>query len=136
MLILHPREVRIGGVLYEGVTLVAVDRLARSEVLEWGDEGPQVMFADVPRREVRVRVEQDLTRDELVGPAVGSVVEVRFSTSASASESGRSEVSATCVVLGVRHELSQRRGAVRVMELVAVSVDGVADPVTVQSVGV
>lgn len=133
MLILNPSRVLFAGAAWEDVTLVAVERTASRVVREWGDAGPHVVLADAPEQRVDVRVERSLVRDGPDGPRPGDSGELSFCTSPTGSEAGRVRVRAVCVVLSSRYELSGKRGAVRVVELAAVSADGAADPVQVSA---
>lgn len=133
MLVLSPREVRFGGETWAGVASVAVDRRASRAVVEWSDAGPHAAFADVAEVEVRVRVTQHLDADASDGPEAGASGTLTFVTAPGRSGAHRRRVSAACVVLGVTHEVSERRAGVRTIELVAVSPDGGAgDPVSVE----
>lgn len=131
MLILNPSRVRFAGAAWEDVTRVAVDRAATRKVVEWGDAGPHVVLADVPEQTVTITVERQLARDGFDAPRPGESGELTLYASPVGSEAGRVRVRATCVVLAVTHELSARKGALRVVELIAVSTDGAADPVVI-----
>lgn len=133
MLILNPSRVRFAGVPWEDVTLVAIDRGATKTLTEWSDSGPHVVLVDVPEQKVTIRVERQLMRDGLEAPRPGDLGEVSFHASPMGSEAARVRVRAMCVVIGVTHELSARRGAVRTIEMIAVSTDGAADPVVVSA---
>lgn len=131
MLILNPSRASFAGAPWDDVTAVVIDRVAGKTVLEWSDAGPYAVLADVPEQKVTFKVERQLLRDGLDGPRPGDSGELSFYAAPSASEAGRVRVRATCVVLGVTHELLGKRGAVRTVELAAVSSDGAADPVLV-----
>jgi len=132
MLVLNPREVTFDGETWGNVSLVAIDRKAETSVVEFGDLGPHAVFADVPARRVEIRVERDVVRDDLGGPLPGQIGELAFFTAPTASNAGRKRVTSQAVVLGVRHELSTKKGAIRRIDLVAVSPDGAQDPVSIQ----
>lgn len=131
MLLLNPRVVKFGGVVWESVAAVAVDRRAQKTVEEWSDLGPYATLADVPEQRVRITVLQELTREEVGSPRPGESGVVSFFTSPGDADAGRRKVSATAVVLDVSHELSLKKGAVRTITLAAVSADGAADPITI-----
>lgn len=132
MLILNPREVTFGGEVWEDVSAVVVDRQARRAVTEWSDLGPQVVLADAPEQLVTVRVVQQVARDDVGSPVPGASEALTFCTSPAGGDTPRRRVVAQCVVMDVTHELSVKNGAVRTVKLVAVSGDGVADPVTIE----
>ncbi len=131
MLILNPARVRFAGAAWEDVTRIAIDREAARPIAEWGDAGPHVVLADVPEQRVRITIERQLVRDGMDGPRPGESGELTFYASPAGSEAGRVRVRATGVVIAVTHELSGRKGAIRTVELLAVSSDGAADPVAV-----
>jgi len=134
VLLLNPRSVVFGSATWSGVTSVSVDRDAERLVSELGASGPHVVLADVPEQRVRVKVVQEMDGDDLAAPEPGEMAAMSFTASANASGAGQTEVSLTAVVTGVRYEVSRRGGAVRTVSLIAVSSDGVADPVVVSEV--
>ena len=132
MLILNPRAVRFGGAEWEDVSAVVVDRQAKRTVTEWSDLGPQVVLVDAPEQLVTVRVVQQVAGDDIGTPVPGESGELGFATAPAGGDTPRRRVVAQCVVTDVTHELSIKNGAVRTVKLVAVSSDGIADPVTVE----
>ncbi|MBM4108995.1 MAG: hypothetical protein FJ255_09355 [Phycisphaerae bacterium] len=135
MLLLNPRRVRFGSEAWEDVTAMVIDRRAARTVLEWSDEGPHAVLADVPRQRVGIRVVQQVAREDVSSPRPGDEALLVAYTSPAGSEGGRRRVSCFAVVVGVSHELSLSRGAVRTVELVAVSASGGADPIVVEDAG-
>lgn len=133
MLLLNPRVVRFGSATWEDVAAVAVDREAHRLVLEWGDLGPHAVFADVPEQKVTIRVVQEVARGDVDVPRPGEQGTVEFHTSPASGSAGRRRVSATAVITDVTHEVSLKGGAIRRVTLVAVSGDGVTDPVSVSA---
>lgn len=131
MLLLNPRMVRFGAEMWQDVSAVVIDRSAARQVVEWSDDGPHVVLADVPEQKVTVRVVQDVASDDVDAPTPGEQGELRFYTSPTAAEGGRRRVSTEAVVLSVTHELSLKKGAVRTVTLVAVSADGATDPISI-----
>ncbi|MCC6678794.1 MAG: hypothetical protein IT436_16805 [Phycisphaerales bacterium] len=135
MLVLNPRVVKFGSVVWDGVLSVAIDRLANRKTIGWTDAGPHATFADIPEQRIEVRITQELTREDLAGPIPGQQAELVLYTSPTSSEAGRRKVSLQAVVVQVSHELSLKKGAVRMIELVAVSATGAGDPVTISDAG-
>jgi hypothetical protein len=135
MLILNPRSVVFGGSRWEGVVSVAIDRLPQRLVEEWSDEGPFAVLVDVPEERTRIKVVQEILRDDLDAPRPGEQGTLSLCTSPAASDAGRRRLSASAVVLRVEHEVSVKTGAVRTVTLAAVSADGAADPVSVGDAG-
>lgn len=131
MLVLNPRVVKFGPAVWDGVLAVAIDRLANRRVIEWSDAGPHAVFADVPEQRIEVKVTQELAREDLAGPVPGQQGELVLHTSPTATDAARRKVSVQAVVVQVGHELSLKKGALRTIELVAVSATGSADPVVI-----
>jgi len=137
MLILNPQSVVFGSVVLEQVTMVAMDRVGTRVVLEWGDGGPHVVFADVPEQRVNVRVVQEVdVVVESVKP--GDLGTLSFVASMSGADAGRRKVSATAVVTGVGYEVGRSAAstgaaprAIRTLTFVLVSGNGATDPVVV-----
>lgn len=132
MLVLNPRQVTFDGERWEDVTAVSIDREAAREVVEWGDLGPHVVLADAPEQRVTVKVTQQVVRDDIDSPRPGDAGELSFHTSPAGTDAGRRRVRASVVVVRCAHEVGQKAGAVRVVEMVAVSSDGAADPIVVE----
>lgn len=136
MLLLNPRRVRFAGTAFEDVAAIVVDRSAAKEVVQWSDLGPHVVLADVPEQRVEIRVVQNLSGarpgESVDAPSPGQAGELVFHTSPTAGAGGRKRIAVQVVVLGVEHELSLRRGAVRTVRFVGISSDGQADPLSVQ----
>lgn len=135
MLILNPRKVTFGPAVWDNVSLVAIDRAAEKVIAEWGDAGPHAVLADVPRQKVSITVQMDLLREDLAGPAPGDQQQLELVTTPTAADSTRRRLRTQAVVTAVRHEVSLKRGAVRVIELIAVSTAGNLDPITITDAG-
>ncbi len=141
MLILNPGIVTFGARTLGDVVMLTVDRSAHRRVEEWSDAGPYAVFADVPEQRVRVRVVQELSREDVGGASPGEAGTLTFRTSPASAESGRRKAAASAVVVGVTHEIVSRGSAGgrptarRIIELIAVSPDGAADPITLTDGG-
>jgi len=131
MLLLNPRLVKFGDATWETITAIAIDRAAHRTAEDWGDLGPYATFADVPEARVRIRITQELTRDDISEPKTGELAQLVFYTAPTSSDAGRKQIAATTVILAVEHELSLKRGAVRTITLAAVSPDGIQDPIQI-----
>lgn len=130
MLLLNPRTAKFGDMRWTEITAIAIDRTPRRRVEEWSDEGPYAVFADVPEQRVRIVITQELVQSDTDPPIPGAQDTLIFYTSPAPADSARKKVSATAVILDVRHELSLKKGAVRTITLAAVS-DGASDPITI-----
>lgn len=129
MIVLRPDEVRFGGAVWEGVIRVTVDRLSSRTVDEWGEVGGHLVFVDVARQRVVMKVTQEIDGDDFEAPGLGD--EGLFSFRGSkGSDVGAVEVEAVGVVESVLNKVSDF-GATRTITLIAVSSDGVVDPITV-----
>ncbi len=133
MLVLSPESVEFEGESWPAVELISIDRTSKREVVEVGDAGPQVVFVDVPERRVNVRVVRRIERSELDSVRPGDAGELSFRAGFGQTDAGWSEVSLDAVVTRVTHEF-ERGGVKRVVVMVAVSSDGVTDPVRVEGV--
>jgi hypothetical protein len=131
VLILNPREVTFSGAAWPNVTVVAIDRKATRLAVSWSDNGPHPTFADAPEQDATVRVVMDVEREDIDGPRPGERGTLGFVTSPTASDASRRRVAVTCVVTGVAHELSFERGSVRTVNLIALSTNGAADPISI-----
>ncbi|MFI4898390.1 MAG: hypothetical protein ACIARR_11250 [Phycisphaerales bacterium JB059] len=128
---LNPRRVEFGSSTWTNVTSVSVGRSARHVLTEWGDGGAHVVFADVPEQLVTVRVVQEMLGDDMDRVRPGERGTLSFVTGQNSSDAGTREVTIDAVVRTVSYETSVSRGSRRYVELVAISPDGVSDPVGV-----
>jgi hypothetical protein len=135
MFVLNPEKVQFGSAAWPNVVSVAVDSAAVQPAEDWGDGGPWCVLVDCPQRRVALTVKQELRGTPLPDGAaeLGAQAELKFYTSPSASSRGRVRVKATAVITGVSHEHRVGAAPVRVIELLAVSADGAADPVAVEA---
>jgi hypothetical protein len=131
MLILNPRQVTFANENLPNVTLIAIDRTSTRLAVSWTDNGPHPTFADAPEQQVDIKVVMDVESEDVDVPRPGELATLTFVTSPTASDASRRHVSMTAVVIGVSHELSLKRGAVRTVDLIAISTDGAADPISV-----
>ena len=134
MVILNPTSVRFGDECLEGVTSVTIDRVAERELVEWSDLGPHVVLADTPEQRVNARLVQSLQRGTIESPRPGDMATLSFLTQG--DDQSRVEVSATAVVTRVTHavrDAGKCDGFTRTIELVLVSSDGSADPVSLEA---
>ncbi|MGE3107528.1 MAG: hypothetical protein AB7G11_00965 [Phycisphaerales bacterium] len=132
MLVLNPPLVKFDTLVWTDVTLVMVDRHGDKVVLERGDLGPHVIFADVPERRIAIRVTREMLRDDVGSPKPGQQGDLVFYTAPGAADGLRRRVRATCVITGVTHEVGRLRGALQSILLVAISSDGAADPIAIE----
>lgn len=133
MLVLSPESVAFEGESWAAVEVISIDRTPKREVVEVGDAGPQVVFVDVPERRVNVRVVRRIERSELDSVKPGDAGELSFRAGFGRTDAGWSVVTVDAVVTRVTHEFAPD-GVKRVVVMVGVSSDGVADPVGVEEV--
>lgn len=134
MLILNPREVTFASAVWTDVTLISLNRRGTKVVLDWTDDGPHPTFADVPEQRTDVRIVMEVARGEVSGPRPGEAGTLTFITGPGASDAGRRRLTLSIVITAVEHELSDRKGAVRTIDAVALSSDAATDPVSVANV--
>jgi hypothetical protein len=130
MLLLNPRQVRFGTILLDAITAIVIDRSPHRSVEEWSDLGPYATLADVPEQKVRIRLTQELARDDTAALRPGEQATLSFYTAPNSTDAGRKKLAATAAILSVEHELSPKRGALRTITLAAIS-DGSTDPITI-----
>lgn len=135
MLWLNPRRVTIGTLTLDHVESVTLDRTGDKVIVEYGDAGPQVQFVDVPERRVTFRIVRVLVADEATPVKPGDQAVLSFRTSPSASGAQVREISATVVITSLEHSVTIKRGAVQTITAIAVSANGIADPVTETVIG-
>lgn len=138
MLFASPAQVSLLGVDLDAVELVAIDRKAERLSEEWSDIGPHLVFADVPEQRAVVRIRRrldDAQSANFVGAiAPGAQGAFSMRASHSAAENIAVELDATVVVISVEHDLSRSKGAVQTIACLALSADGVVDPIAAQEI--
>ena len=131
MLLLNPTTVRFGATILPNITSIAIDRTPRRRVEDWSDLGPYAVLADVPEQRIRIHITQELTESDTVAPTPGQQATLSFHTSPTRGDSARKKLTATAVILEVKHELSQKRGATRTITVAVISTDGTTDPIAI-----
>ncbi|MEM7755176.1 MAG: hypothetical protein AAF297_06030 [Planctomycetota bacterium] len=134
MRVLNPGVVEFEGEGWEDVLSVNVSRFGEEVAVEFADAGPHVLFCDVPRQQVNVRVVQRVVGDDLSAPGLGDSGTLVFETAANSSAARRAGVEIEAVVTGVQYSVASGGEARRTVSLVGVSEDGVVDPVGVDAV--
>jgi hypothetical protein len=129
MLLLNPRTVRFGQATWENISAAIIDRAPHKTIEEWSDSGPYATFADCPEQRTRITILQELNSEDVTAPRPGDSATLTLYTSPGADR-GRKKVSCAAVVLAVIHELSLKKGALRTIQLAAISPDGSTDPIT------
>lgn len=139
MLIVDPERVEFDGVEWGGVVAVAVDRAAAGPIVEWTDAGPHPTFADAPEQTVTVRVHRRLSKNEIGSPRPGDLGLFRFVAAHAGDASSLVRASASAMVEKVGHRIVGGGGggggvAEQTIQLVALSADGLADPLTLETI--
>jgi hypothetical protein len=132
MLWLHPKEVLLFGVALDGVSSVAVDRIAARTAEEHGDLGPHVVFVDAPEQRVIVKIRRcvdAVSAGVLSGIAVGAMGELSLRVAPLTSDRIARRITAMVVVRSVNHDFTERDGLVQSISMTAVSSDGATDPI-------
>ncbi len=134
MLTITPTNVRFDTLTLDEVTHIAVERAAERAVVEWSDLGSHATFADVPEQRITVKVVRRALRGDLGALAPGQLGELSFVVSPVGTAAAARKHAAQCVVLSVKYDLShppKGPGAVQMIEFVAISSTGAADPFTI-----
>lgn len=131
MLVIGRGELVFGSRVLPGVVSVAVDRTASEEIVSFGDRGPHVAFADVPRVRVAIKVVRELSASEFDSVKPGEEGLLRVEVSPGRTENGRVSIEASAVAVRVTHAV-EAKGATQTLVFVAIGVDGGAgEPVSV-----
>ena len=136
MLLPHPNSLTFADTPLPDATLVTIDRAAAKEILDWSDNGPHPIFADVPEQRTTITIVRTLTRGDLAAPRPGEQGDLTFVFSAAGAntDAQRKRLSATCVVRDIRHELNPAKPggahARQLITLLALSPTGTEDPIT------
>jgi hypothetical protein len=132
MLVLNPPIAKFGPNVWNDVVAILVDRLTDRTVVERGDIGPHITLVDSPEQRVLIHITREIVRDDLNTPKPSQLGELLFYTAPAASDSLRRRVRVNAVITAVTHDVGKLRGAVQSITLVAVSPDGIADPLIVE----
>lgn len=133
MLVMKPRQVTFGTEVWPNVDSIAINRKASKLVTDFSDSGPHVTLADVPEQLIEIEVEQSLVGGSEGSPLPGVDSTLVFTTSINSSDAATERVSVRAVVSAVSYEVG-RKVSKRMVRLVAVSSNGVADPVVRTSI--
>jgi hypothetical protein len=134
MLWLNPQQVMLGSALLGNVESLTIDRSPRKTALEWTDLGPHLSFADVPEQRIDIRLTRRLIESESTDLEPGDEVSLIARRAPSASAAQVIEIAATVVILRIDHSISKSRGARQHIHAIAISSDGLADPVVEREV--
>ena len=131
MLWLTPTDVTLDGDPVAHVEAVIVDRRADELVLEHGETGPHLVFADVARQTSRVRLHRRLATDDELQALPGAEFILRFRTAPSASDARGRLVTIRIVITEVTTDVRAGRAATETIHAVAIAPDPSADPVVI-----
>lgn len=130
MIWLNPANVAFGDETLANVESVAVDRAASRLIVDHTDGGPHAVFADAPEQRVTVRVVRRLVAPETPEPTPGEMGTLVFDASSNASSASVQRVTiGNAMVTSVTHTITRTGGARQNIDFVAVSSDGIVDPV-------
>jgi hypothetical protein len=148
---LSPATVAFADEIWPGIASITIDRTAVREVLAFSDGGPHPTFADCPEQRTQITVRTEvlsgvaLARDvagEPIHPVCrpGRAGLLTFTTLAgkggrTQGSGGDCRYSCSVVLLSCTHECiggGKRAGVVRTATFVAISPDGLADPIGVE----
>jgi len=129
VLVTRPDRVTFGGVVWDSVERVAVERFSLDMAEAWGGGGPELAFADSVARKTTARVVQSLAGDDLGAPELGAMGTLRVEVS-KGSDAGARVIEMSCVVQSVSYSIDGDRSR-REVRLVAISAGGAASPIVV-----
>jgi hypothetical protein len=135
MLILNPKKVTFAGAAWPNVTALTIDRTASRLTIGHTDAGPHPTFADAPEQRTGIKVMVELDQGDVNAPRPGDQGTLTFVTSPTPTDAARRRVTLTGVITNVTHELSTKRGALRTIDLIAISTNAAADPISVTDAG-
>lgn len=129
MVVLRPSSVEFDGQRFGDVERVTIDSFSLDMAESWGEEGPELMFADSVRRKTTATVVQSVSRTELEVPELGLMGELVVDvTPGSDALTRRLEVDVVVQSVGyvVRGDRTRRE-----IRFVGVSLDGESSPIRV-----
>jgi len=140
-MLLHPPTITFGDLTLDNVLAVAIERTAAREVVDFTDLGPHIAFADVPEQRIALTVIRRPSPPELASLQPGAIGPLAFAAAQSAADAHRIRITARVMLREVRYDLtdgssgSTPRAAPRQsLHFLAISPDGLADPITIETV--
>ena len=133
MLVLSPQRVMLDSTQLDDVQVLSIERAAERTLVHWSDQGPHATFADVPEVRTIIRIEQSLhaaRSQTLLLP--GREALLKAGIAAAPGSTPHTELSATIVILSVKHDVTSRKAPVRTIECIAIASDGSRDPVSLR----
>lgn len=131
MVVLRPSSVAFDGVRFGDVEQVTFDSFSLDMAETWGEDGPELMFADSVRRKTTATVAQSVSRTELEVPELGSMGELVVELTPGSDALART-VTMDVVVQSVKYTVDMERTR-REIRFVGVSDDGETPPVRVSA---
>jgi hypothetical protein len=129
---LHPDVVTFGDLTMTDVRTVRIDTAAERVVTAAGD-GPHIMFADATGHRVEIIIER--AEDPAhPAPLPGAMGVLTFETASGHSDALRRRHRAEAIFVGSRRTIAARPGGGEQLRFLALSSDGVADPIAVEDV--
>ncbi|GEM_PF-1793568 len=129
MVVLRPSSVEFDGQRFGDVERVTIDSFSLDMAESWGEEGPELMFADSVRRKTTATVVQSVSRTELEVPELGSMGELVVEVTPGSDALAR-RIEVDVVVQSVGYAVLGDRTR-REIRFVGVSLDGESSPIRV-----
>ena len=123
MIWLTPRNVMLDEIRLHHVDAIVINRRAEEVVVEHGDAGPHVSFADVTKQVVTVKIRWSPDASLEDAPLPGDEWILRFDAGPSASDARARRVEARIVITDVVTDHRRSQGAMEVIDAVAISED-------------
>lgn len=133
-MMLIPKRVAFGGVVWPGAMRVTIDRAASRLIEEWGDEGPFAVLIDAPEVRTVIKVELVVSSADPPSPLPGSAGALTAEFGPSSGDLIRQRLTVQAVVVQSVHTIASD-GIKRVVTLRAQSTDGGTDPVSIEPIG-
>ncbi len=131
MLWLTPSDVFIDDAELTGVDAISVDRKADELIIEHAETGPQVIFADVVRQTVHVRIRRRVPATSDVDVLPGDEVVLRFRSAPSNSDARGRDVRIRMVISALLTERATRQASTQTIQAIAIASTPTTDPVEI-----
>lgn len=129
MIWLTPDRVLLGTAELASVSSIVIDREAARLNEEWSDLGPHQVFCDVPEQRATVVITRRLNSSDASSPAPGEAHALTFRAAPGQSAVGVRLFSIQVVIVSVTHTLTSEGKAQQRLRALAISPDGVANPI-------
>ena len=131
----NPERVVFGSTVLEKVRAIRLERRAERFIIDGSTEGPYIIFADASEIRTELIVEREPAGGVELPLIPGGIGVMRFEVARGRSDGLRREISLTAMVLKSSIAYSRDRHATATERFLALSADGVTDPLTIREIG-